>query len=259
VVIEFIVAFGGAYLLARAMEKRQIRLSAQKLREDLDSAFSSGHEFVSVVAQDFHPDLDIEYYSRKQAEFEQEGFQWVDDIEDLTLTRQFPPNRTFQRLMVTPDGKMRANIYHLRPRGKLYRFLSILSLVPKEYYTLELATEFSGGFTLMTNNTQGFPTLDMPPQFDILRLEPDTPTSELVHVHRCRIERFVQQYPEEPFHEATKREDLLNAIERILILCQRFRNEQGYSMDELERIGTKLGSKSAIKDLHKELNKDLES
>lgn len=254
-IVDLLFLLGLAFVIARVMEKYQLRQSGKKLREDLESAFSSGHEFASIDQDEFQNDLDLGFYTEKRYELEQHGFQWVDDVEDLTLTRQFPPNRTFQRLMVTSDGKVRANIYHLRPRGLLYRFLALIRVVSRDYYVLELATEFSGGFTLITNNTKGFPVLDMPQELDIMALAPDSETSELVHVHRGRVEQFLQNHPEEEFHGTTTREGLLQAIERILLLCQRFRAENGYSMDELQRVSSKLAGKSAIKELHQELNK----
>lgn len=255
--LELIFIFAAAFYVARKAQNWQARRGGRKLREDLDAAFSSGHEFVSVSADDYR-DLDLQFYAQRLHEMEQEGFGWVDDVEDLTLSRQFPGNRTFQRILVTPDGKMRASIYHLKPRGLLYRILTTLRLVPKEYYTVELATEFSGGYTLVTNNTKGVPILDMPPQLDILVVAPDTTTSEIVNLHLRRVEHFLEQKPEEEFYPAVSREQILSAVQRILIMCERFRKERGYTMEELERVSPGIGNKSSLQQLHRELNRSVE-
>ena len=255
--LEFLFIFAGAFYVARKAQKWQSRRGGRKLREDLDAAFSAGHEFVSVSADDYG-DLDLQFYAQRLHEMEQEGFRWVDDVEDLTLSRQFPGNRTFQRIVVTPDGKMRASIYHLKPRGFLYRVLAAFAIVPRQYYTVELATEFSAGYTLVTNNTKGVPILDMPPQLDILAVDADTPTRELVNLHLRRVEQFLELRPEEEHYPAVSREQLLSAVQRILIMCERFRKERGYTMEELERVSPGIGSKSSLQQLHQELNRSVE-
>ncbi len=253
---ELIIAAFLLALWAQWVQRVSLRRSGRKLRNELDEAFSAGHEFVSIDAGEFAELLDLKFYTQVQHDLEVEGFRWVDDVEDLTLSRLFPTNRTFQRLMVTPDGKMRAALYHFRPRGFLARIYTFFKLIPSDVYSVELSTEFSGAVTLSTNNMKGTPTLDMPPELDVLALDPRTPVSELVTVHLRRVERFLEERPEDNFHPATSREDLLAAAQRVLLLCQKFRRNEGYSLEELTRVSGKAGSKAGLKQLHQALNED---
>lgn len=245
-----------AAVWAHWIQKISMRRSGQKLRNELDAAFSAGHEFVSVAATDFGHLLDLGFYAQKQHELELEGFRWVDDVEDLTLSKLFPTNRTFQRLLVTPDGKMRATIYHFRPTGLLARAYAFFKLIPSDVYSVELSTEFSGAFTLSTNTMKNFTTLDMPPELDILSVEAETPTAELVHLHLQRVERHLEQNPQDGFHPATSRDELLAAAQRTLLLCEKFRKREGYSLEELTRVSGRAGSKSGLKQLHEAINEE---
>ena len=250
---ELLFFLGATVFFFHFFMRRNLRTTGRRLQDQLDTVFSAGHEFASARADEF--DLDLDYYNLKQTELESEGFRWVDDLEDLTLTRSCPETRTFQRVMVTPEGKCRASISHLRPRGWFVKALVLFKLIPGDIYALEVSTEMNAGLTLSTTNLKGVHSLDLPPQLDVLALEAETPTRELVYVHRERIEKFLTENPDQGFHPATEREQLIAAAQRVLMLCERFRKEKGYSVEELSRVSGPLASKKTVEQLSEEINK----
>lgn len=250
---ELLLFLGSFLFFFHFFMRSSIKKTGQKLQSQLDAVFSAGHEFASVRADEF--DVDHDYYNARQAELESHGFRWVDDLEDVTLTQNCPETRTFQRLMVTPDGKFRATVSHLRPRGFLVKVLVGLKLIPGNIYAVEISTEMNAGLTLSTNNLKGTHSLDLPPQLDIMALESDTPVEELVYVQRQRVEKFLAENPEQGFHPATERDQLIAAAQRVLMLCEKFRKEKGYSAEELARVSGPMASKKTVEQLSEEINK----
>ncbi len=252
--LEAMVLFGLFLLGTHALSRSIYQRGGRQVARDLAVAFSADHQFASVRAQDFAPLLDLDFYDRQRAFFEGKGFRWVDDIEDLTMTGQFPQNRTFIRLMVSGDGQIRTAFHHVRPRGSGMALFQALKLVPRDLYTLELATEFSEGKLVITNNARQHNPLDSPPEFDLEQFDEATPARELLQIHQTRVERFLERHPEEPIHTASSREELMAAIRRALLLIERFRSQNPITLTEVERLsGTSRWSKRSAAELHKEI------
>ena len=164
---------------------------ARKIVKDSKALYSNRHEFAEVRAADFR-DHNHKFYNRAQAELEAFGFRYLADIEDLTLTRQYPAMRTFIRSMTGDQGSTCAGIYQLKFRG-FYRLLQLLGVLAKKPFYVDLESEFSDGIFLATSNTGGTDLSgDVP---GILRQKAPAETSipQLLAAHREQVSRLCQE------------------------------------------------------------------
>src|SRR5687768_602707 len=73
------------------------------LRARLDAVYGEPHELVQTTPDAF-PEADLEFYDRARRELEQRGYRWLADVEDMTMSRIYPENRTFLRLFIDRGG-----------------------------------------------------------------------------------------------------------------------------------------------------------
>lgn len=160
--------------------------TAQKIVADTKALYSAPHEIVEVRAASFR-DLDHRFYDTKRAELEAFGFQYVADIEDLTLSRKYPSMRTFIRALTGDQGTISAGIYQLKFRG-FYRLLQLVGLLARKPFFVDLETEFSDGTFVATSNTTGTDLSSPVPEIHRYRLEQAVPIAQLLVVHREQVE-----------------------------------------------------------------------
>jgi len=205
------------------------------LRARLDAVYGEPHELARVSPAAF-PEADLEFYDRARGAFERRGYRWIADVEDLTLTRIYPQNRTFLRLFVDAGSMIRASVYHLHPRGIVLSMLQLVQLYPRNLRVIELVSEVQGVF-LVTSNTHGVDRLEPPPEARIERLPLQTPLEEIVRRHEARITELLRAHPERaPVHFETF-EDMVASIARAHLAMARHRQKVGgLSRDELERL-----------------------
>jgi hypothetical protein len=182
------------------------------------------------------PEADLEFYDRARVAFERRGYHWIADVEDLTLTRIYPQNRTFLRLFVDAGSMIRASVYHLHPRGIVLSMLQLVQLYPRHLRVIELVSEVQGTF-LVTSNTHGVDRLEPPPEARIERLPLVTHLDEIVKRHESRITELLRAHPERsPVHYETY-EDVIASMARSHVAMARHRQKLGgLSRDELERL-----------------------
>src|SRR5262245_39310124 len=101
VLVEVFFLMMGLWLVvAVALGLRRPRgLGGAALRARLDAVYGEPHELVKVQPAAF-PEADIEFYDRARRDLEAKGYSWLADVEDLTLSRIYPHNRTFLRVFV---------------------------------------------------------------------------------------------------------------------------------------------------------------
>src|SRR6185295_16184342 len=128
------------------------------------------------------PEADLEFYDRAKQQLEDKGYSCIADVEDLTLTRIYPHNRTFMRLFVDAGRMIRANAYHLHPRGVVISLLQLVQLYPRHLRVIELVSEIGGTF-LVTSNTHGVDRLEPPPEAKVERLPLSTKVLDVVAKH----------------------------------------------------------------------------
>ena len=176
--------------------RRPNGLGGHALRSRIDAVYGEPHELVRAEAKAF-PEADLDFYDRAKAAFEQRGYRFVADVEDLTLSKLYPQNRTFLRLFVDAGGMVRACAYHLHPRGAVVSLLQLVQLFPRHLRVVELVTEVRGQF-LVTSNTHGVDRLEPPPEAKVERLPLNSSLAIVVDRHEARIRELVRVQAESP-------------------------------------------------------------
>jgi len=205
------------------------------LRARLDAVYGEPHE-LATVSPDAFPEADLEFYDRVQRELESRGYRFVCDVEDLTMSRIYPHNRTFLRLCIDAGGMIRASAYHLHPRGVVISMLQLVQLFPRHLRVIELVSEIQGTF-LVTSNTHGVDRLEPPPEAKVERLPLSTPIPEVISTHEKRITALLREHPERMPVAFETYEDILASMARAHVAMARHRQKVGgISRDELERL-----------------------
>ncbi|MGE0867356.1 MAG: hypothetical protein AB7P03_02255 [Kofleriaceae bacterium] len=232
----FVLMMGLWLLVAVAFGMRRPRgLGGMALRARLDAVYGEPHELVQV-SPDAFPEADLEFYDRAKRELEHRGYRFLADVEDLTLSRIYPENRTFLRLLVDAGGMIRASAYHMHPRGVVISLLQLVQLFPRHLRVVELVSEVQGRF-LVTSNTQGIDRLEPPPEARVERVHISTPIGELVARHEARITDYVRSHPERAPVNFESLADVLASTARAHVAMARHRQRVGgLSRDELERL-----------------------
>lgn len=215
--------------------RRHTGLGGAALRARLDAVYGQPHECVRVSPAAF-PDADLEFYDRARSELETKGYTWLADIEDLTLTRIYPQNRTFMRLFHDRGRMIRASCYHLHPRGLVISLLQVVQLYPRHLRVVELLSEIAGTF-IVTSNTHGVDRLEPPPQAKVERLPLASSLATVVSRHEQRVTEVLRAHPEQTPTSFESFEDVLASMARAHVAMARHRQQVGgLSRDEFERL-----------------------
>ncbi|HUJ62931.1 MAG TPA: hypothetical protein VLX92_30720 [Kofleriaceae bacterium] len=232
----FFLMMGLWLVVAVALGMRRPRgFGGAALRARLDAVYGEPHELARVTPAAF-PEADLEFYDRARRELEGRGYHWLADVEDLTLSRIYPQNRTFLRLFVDGGRMIRASAYHLHPRGVVLSLLQLVQLFPRHLRVIELVSEIGGEF-LVTANTHGVDRLEPPPEAKVERLPLATSVIEVVKRHEKRITEAVRAHPERAPANFETLDDVLASLARAHLAMARHRQKVGgLSRDELERL-----------------------
>ena len=215
--------------------RRPNGLGGAQLRARLDAVYGEPHELVRVSPAAF-PEADLEFYDRARRELENRNYRWLADVEDLTMTRIYPQNRTFLRLFVDAGGMIRASAYHLHPRGVVVSLLQVVQLFPRHMRVIELVSEIQGTF-LVTSNTHGIDRLEPPPEAKIERLPLTATIAQVMARHEARITELLKAHPERAPVSFETYEDVLASMARAHVVMAKHRQKVGgLSRDELERL-----------------------
>ncbi len=215
--------------------RRPRGLGGVALRARLDAVYGEPHELARVTPAAF-PEADLEFYDRVRRELESRKYHWLADVEDLTLTRIYPQNRTFLRLFLDAGGMVRASAYHLHPRGVVVSLLQLVQLFPRHLRVIELTSEVNNTF-LVTCNTHGVDRLESPPEARVERLPLSTPITEVIARHEARITELVRAHPDRTPVSYESFEDVIASMARAHVAMARHRQKVGgLSRDELERL-----------------------
>ncbi len=232
----FFLMLGLWMVVAVALGTRRPRgLGGVALRARLDAVYGEPHELVKVSPSAF-PEADVEFYDRVRAQLEQRGYRWLADVEDVTLSRVYPQNRTFLRLFVDAGSMIRASVYHVHPRGVVVSILQLVQLWPRHLRVVELVTEIAGAF-LVTANTHGVDRLEPPPEAKVERMPLATPVVDVVARHEARITELLRAHPERVPSHFEGYPEVVASMGRAHVVMARHRQKVGgLSRDELERL-----------------------
>src|SRR6185436_3767805 len=163
-------------------------------------------------------------------------YRSIADVEDLTMSRIYPQNRTFMRVLVDAGGMIRASAYHLHPRGVVISLLQLVQLFPRHLRVVELVSEIQGTF-LVTSNTHGVDRLEPPPEARVERLPLGMPIPEIIARHEARITELLRAHPARAPVSFESLDEVLASIARAHVAMARHRQKVGgLSRDELERL-----------------------
>jgi hypothetical protein len=232
----FFLMMGLWLVIAVALGLRRPRgLGGAALRARLDAVYGEPHELARVEPTAF-PEADLDFYDRARKELNGKGYTFLADVEDLTLSRIYPHNRTFLRLFIDAGRMIRASAYHLHPRGVVVSLLQLVQLYPRHLRVIELVTEVQGKF-LVTSNTHGVDRLEAPPEAQVERMPLATTVLDVVARHERRVTEFVRQHPERTPNHFETLDDIIASIGRAHVAMARHRQKLGgLSRDELERL-----------------------
>jgi len=232
----FFLMMGLWLVVAIALGVRRPRgFGGAALRARLDAVYGEPHELVRVQAETF-PEADLEFYDRVKRELEGRAYTCLGDVEDVTMTRIYPANRTFMRMFVDAGRMIRGSAFHLHPRGVVVSLLQLVQLFPRHLRVLELTTEIQGTF-LVTANTHGVDRLEPPPEAKVERLPLSTPIADIITRHQTRITELLRAHPERTPVHFESLDDVIASVARAHVAMARHRQKVGgLSRDELERL-----------------------
>lgn len=157
-------------------------------------AFDCLHEYRQALPAEF-PGLDLAFYDAHRAWLEEQGFVFIGDRENVTLTRHFPHLRTFIRACVGDGGATLAGVYHVRPGGWM-KPIAEAGAVPDEMKVLEFETELNNGTFITTGNTLDASTAGSNvPGITAHRYPKATPPGELLGAHRAAVRAALASSP----------------------------------------------------------------
>jgi hypothetical protein len=232
----FFLMMGLWLMVAVALGMRRPRgFGGAALRARLDAVYGEPHEFAKVSPSAF-PEADVMFYDRAKRELEHKGYRMLGDVEDLTLSRIYPQNRTFLRLFTDAGRMIRASAYHLHPRGVVISMLQLVQLFPRHLRVIELVSEVGGKF-LVTSNTHGVDRLEPPPEAKVERMPLNTELVAVVARHEERITAYLREHPARAPVSFESLDDILASMARAHVAMARHRQKVGgLSRDELERL-----------------------
>ena len=179
---------------------------AARILGRIEAVYVPTHRYVTVNARDFGH-LDLAYYDKVQRYLESQGFRWIGDKENLTLS-EAPGgifHRVLIRVLVSADGKICAALYHPKIKSgwlRIRRFIRGKRLGR----VVDFASEFSDGSFSITSNAAVAGKMSLPKQIRSEFLVRDTPAETVLIRHRAKLavqtqapdvhHRLVQSYDE---------------------------------------------------------------
>jgi len=201
-------------------QRNAVRRGARLALQTQQTLFHGSHAFAPADPAAFRR-LDASFYAGLRETLEREGFRFLGDVEDLTITQQSPAMRTFIRVTSGDRGEVMASFYHVRPTG-MVALLQAVGLVPRRIQILDLETELSDGSWLITVNSQGVDTTPAELPISCERLPLRTPALDQLARHRERVRAALAERPELRPRTVHSMNEALAAQDRL----QQIRNQQ---------------------------------
>ncbi len=234
---------GGMLVLAPLIMKWTARTIVKQTRV----LTTPEHEHVPVDAREFRH-LDLAWYDAARQRMEAREFVFLQDEENLNVTRSSHGNRTLLRVSLSREGTTMACLYHFKP-GWTLRLLGA-----KATKVLDLETQFSNGAWVCTSGAQDAGKLNSPPGIDALYLPPTTPLETLIESHQQRLTRFLAQNPRVQPVRMHGIDDIHRAQSAQQQIKAAYRREHGLSREELQRIaGPDAGE--GLDEIHAEVSR----
>jgi hypothetical protein len=180
---------------------------------------SEPYEYRMVQPLEF-PELDSEFYDRARSWFQAQGFRFLGDRENVTLSRIMPQARTFIRTMVSADGTIFGGAYHV----KLQRVRGL----PAEARVIEFETEFSDGTFVTTSNAPATARTLEVSGIHAERFPGETSADELLRTHRERLAGVAESRPPLTATRLKTMDDVISFQRRMQALGATYKHSIGY-------------------------------
>jgi hypothetical protein len=215
------------------------RKAVVNIEKSVNTLATAKFEYAPANPQDF-PQLDLGFYDQSQRVLEQQGFTFLTNQENVTLSRK-SGIRTLLRSLVSQDQGIIAYIYHFKqPKAPF-----------KEAKVADMESGFTNGHYITTSNAAMAGKLDSPPAIDSLFLSARTPVETVLQTHFERVAGFLSVNPGVASVKITSVADARRFGDELQRVKSQFRQQAGISKAELERIAGR--SDSQIDDIHANL------
>jgi HAMP domain-containing protein len=222
----------------------------KNLRALLENTFKEKHEYANTSLESFS-DLDRGFYETATRAFQAQGFTWVGDVEDLTLTRANPSQRTCARVFVGGGGQIQGAVYHLKIRGAA-RLFQWIGLIPRQIKVIDLETEFQTGVFIGTTNAPIGHALTHGPRI-LRQFHRGAGLEQLLEIHRRRVKEHALTNNASvvlvgtlaSVIESQQRHNLLEALHR--------KSVNGLTKEELAALGGAWVSENVINEVYREV------
>lgn len=225
--------------------------SAEQILKHLESVYIPEHKFVIANVENFRH-LDLAYYDKVQRYLEEQGFIFICNIEDLTLTEAsgnvFYP--VFLRVLVSKDGKIAAAIYHPKIKS-LWRRVMLFVLGKKLGRIVDFESEFIDGSFICTCNAMSADVWTFPKLISSEFLHRDTKVSDLLSRHKTKINERAN-LDGVSFRLVRNYDDIISMQNRMNALKSAYRGEiGGITKQELDTIAPQHKDLNAV--VHQEI------
>jgi len=184
----------------------------------------------------------LNFYNRKQKEFELCGFNYATDYVNKTILKANPNSLHFIRVMLSHDYSTEAAIFDIKLKGYL-RIFQFLGILPKDLKTIDLETEFDNGSFITTTTTKMDLMDDSPKVFKEI-VDKNISIAVIVKKHFKRILDHERKYNTKHILIKNK-EEMFQSQDKLQKLRSEFRKQRGgvITKEEMDRIakGSKIG------------------
>lgn len=221
-----------------------------KIRALIENTFKEKHEYIPSSLEN-HPDLDRGFYMETTAAFQARGFTWLGDLEDATVTKANPSNRTCLRVFVGDGGQIQGGAYHFKIRG-WGRVFQWIGLVPRKIKVIDLETEFQNGVFVGTTNAPTGQALTHGPRI-LRQYHRGAGVERLLEIHRERVKKhalenntaIVRVGTIDALIESQQRHNMVEALHR--------KSVGGVTREELTALGGPLVTEEIIDAVYRDI------
>lgn len=200
------------------------RKAVVNIEKSVNTLATAKFEYAPANPQDFSQ-LDLAFYDQTQRALEQQGFTFLTNQENLTLSQK-GGNRTLLRSLVSQDQGIIAYIYHFKQNKAPF----------KEAKVADMESGFSNGHYITTSNAAMAGKLDSAPAIDAFFLSAGTPVETVLQTHFERVAGFLSVNPGVASVKITSVADARRFGDELQRVKSEFRQQAGLSKAELERI-----------------------
>ncbi len=193
ILVSIVVALGGGYAYSRRRIRKAIREGARNILFTHKTLYSGRHEIRQADISKYSR-LDLKFYEDMRSWLGARGFQYLGDIENVTLNRFLPAAATFVRVMANETECIVASFYHhLAPTLNINGGKVIQGFL--DHRVLELETILSDGTFFSTARAGEARRLQDIPGIYRQFMPPETAPSVLLKYHQDFVDEYTKKNP----------------------------------------------------------------